>query len=77
MKYIVYDYIGSGRLYLADVNDTAEMQRIREYQKDYPDKIRQIGVLETDIQMASPWWNIGKKTASRLPWIKSRNADNL
>jgi hypothetical protein len=77
MKYIVFDYIGSGRLYLADVNDALEMQRIREYQKDYPGNIRQIGVLETDVQLASPWWNIGRKPASRLAWIKSRNADNL
>ena len=77
MKYIVFDYIGSGRLYLADVNDAKEMERIREYQKDYPGNIRKIGVLETDVQLASPWWNIGKKPAGRLEWVRSRNADNL
>ena len=77
MKYIVFDYIGSGRLYLADVNDAEEMERLREYQKSYPGNIRQIGMLETDVQLASPWWNIGKKPTSRLAWVRSRNADNL
>ena len=77
MKYIVFDYIGSGRLYLVNVSDAKEMERIKGYQKSYPGNVRQIGVLETDVQLASPWWNIGKKPANRLAWVKSRNADNL
>lgn len=77
MRYKVFDYIGKGRLYLVAENDTADMQRVMEYQKDYPDRIRQIGIFETDIQLASPWWNIGKKPAGKLVWLRSRNADNL
>ena len=77
MRYIVFDYVGSGSLYLVNEKDDVEMQRVKEYQKDYPGKLRKTGVLETDIQLASPWWNVSRKPAGSLAWVRSRNADNL
>ena len=73
----MFDYIGTGSLYLVNETDKVELELIKEYQKDYPGNIRQTGVLETDVQLASPWWNIGKRPVSRLAWVRSRNADNL
>lgn len=79
MKYIVFDYIGKGALYLVPENDKVELALVNEYMQDYPGRVEQIGVLETSLQMASHWWDIGKRPEKLRPVrnIRSRNADNL
>lgn len=82
MKYIVYEYIGKGALYLVPESDKAELSLMEEYASDYPGSVEQIGVLESSLQMGSHWWNVGKrpemlKRKSRLEKLRSRNADNL
>ncbi|MBR5873152.1 MAG: hypothetical protein IKY90_00280 [Oscillospiraceae bacterium] len=82
MKYIVFEYVGKGALYLVPESDKAELNLIEEYMKDYPGSAEQIGVLESSLQMGSHWWNVGKrpemlKRKSWLEKLRSRNADNL
>lgn len=82
MKYIVFEYVGKGALYLVPESDKAELSLMEEYASDYPGSVEQIGVLESSLQMGSHWWNVGKrperlKRKSRLEKLRSRNADNL
>lgn len=79
MRYIVFDYIGKGALYLVPENDKVELALVNEYMQDYPGRVEQIGVLETSLQMASHWWNIGKRLEKEraINRLRSRNADNL
>ena len=82
MKYIVFEYVGKGALYLVPESDKAELLLMEEYASDYPGSVEQIGVLESSLQMGSHWWNVGKrperlKRKSRLEKLRSRNADNL
>ena len=79
MKYIVFEYVGKGALYLVPENDKQELQLLEEYQKDYPGNAQQIGVLESNLEMGSHWWNIGRRPEKQRPVnrIRNRNADYL
>ena len=82
MKYIGFEYVVKGALYLVPESDKAELSQMEEYASDYPGSVEQIGVLESSLQMGSHWWNVGKrpemlKRKSRLEKLRSRNADNL
>ena len=79
MKYIVFEYVGKGALYLVPESDKAELNLIEEYLKDYPGSAEKIGVFESHLHLASHWWNVGKRPSGLKPVnrIKSRNADNL
>lgn len=79
MKYMVFDYIGKGALYLVPENDKAELQLVEEYMLDYPGNVEKIGVMETTSEFGCMWWTAGKRPEKRRPIssIRSRNADYL
>lgn len=79
MKYIVFEYIGQGAMYLVPENDKQELALIEEYQKDYPGRVEQIAVMDSQLEFGCMWWNAGKRPEKVRPVsrVRSRNADYL
>lgn len=77
MKYMVYDYIGTGTLYLVPECDKQELAVIREMQADYPGRLELVGVFESSMPVAFQWWNVCKKPVEKMSKIRQRNADYL
>ena len=79
MKYIVFDYIVKGAIYLVPENDKQELQLMEEYMQDYPGRAEKIGTMEITGEFGCMWWNVGKRPEKQRPLsrIRSRNADLL
>lgn len=75
-KYKVFEYIGTGTLYLVPEADTQELNRIRQRMHEFPGRMEQVGIYESDLPLAYQWWNVSKKPVS-LPKARHRNADFL
>lgn len=76
MKYKVFEYIGTGTLYLVPEDDTQELDRVRQAMHEYPGKMELVGVYESDLPLAYQWWNITRKPVN-LSKTRRRNADFL
>lgn len=78
MKYIVYEYVGKGALYLVPENDAAEIETARELAREQPERFKKAGIIEMDLWHGASWWNKGR-TAGEKPVtrISRRNADYL
>lgn len=44
MKYIVYEYVGKGALYLVPENDAVEIETARELAREQPERFKKPGL---------------------------------
>lgn len=79
MRYIVFEYIGQGAMYLVPENNKEELALLREYQKDFPGRVEQIAVMDSQLEFGCMWWQTGKRPEKVRPVsrIRSRNANFL
>lgn len=80
-KYIVFDFVGTGTLYLVPETEQHELDVIYQQMQEEPGRMAQIGTFESSLPVAYQWWRVSTRPVEdnrpRIAGIKRRNADYL